>query len=77
MVFPLGNELWARLRKMKGRMNRQVHPPCSDSSQARSANLLFGSDHRHGLYLACLGELFVFSLRERREDHRLADAGQV
>jgi hypothetical protein len=45
-------------------MELGVHPPSTNSAQG-SASLLSGNDHGHGLYLACFGELFAFSLGER------------
>lgn len=41
------------------------------------ANLLLGRDHRHGAYLACLGEHFPFRLSEWRKDHGLAELGRI
>ena len=61
---------------VRGRMEPQLHPPF-DQQRASLANLLFGSEHRHTLYLACFGELFAFSLSERFVNQGLAILGQV
>ena len=58
-------------------MNQAAYPPTFDECCAAGIALLPGSDQRHSVYLARLGEHFPFGFSERFESQGLTKFRQV